>query len=75
MRILVVDDEEGRREMLAAHTGAEVVRVMPRAVDEDLEGNRILVEPNPEMVDLASDWPDSCPWFAADSEDVKVVIL
>lgn len=30
MRILLVDDEEGRREVLAAHTGAEVVRVMPR---------------------------------------------
>ena len=32
MRILMIDDSEARRETLAAHTGAEVVRVMPRAL-------------------------------------------
>lgn len=30
MKILLVDDLEERREIIAAHTGAEVVRVMPR---------------------------------------------
>jgi hypothetical protein len=32
MKILLVDNLESRRETIAAHTGAEVVRVMPRVL-------------------------------------------
>lgn len=32
MRILMIDDSEARRETLAAHTGAWVVRMMPRVL-------------------------------------------
>lgn len=51
------------------------IRVVLRAIERDLDGNVILSEPSPEVVDLAEDWPDAAPWFAADSEDMKVVIL
>ena len=35
MRILLIDDDAGRREILSAHTGAWVVRMMPRALFEN----------------------------------------
>jgi hypothetical protein len=35
MRILLIDDNDGRREILSAHTGAWVVRMMPRALFEN----------------------------------------
>jgi hypothetical protein len=51
------------------------MRVLLGITDESPDGDRIKLEPDPRMVDLASDWPDVEAWLADGNEDTKVVLL
>ena len=51
------------------------MRVVLRIIDESPDGAPILLEPTPQVVDLAAEWPDSAAWFADDNDDTKVAVL
>lgn len=57
MRILLIDDSDGRREILSAHTGAWVVRMMPRVLfdNPDLLHGADAIAIDHDMCELGGD--------------------